>query len=210
VKHVRRPCGSVLTLPSSWSSVGAKVSSDAGFVRFRDLDEAAQLTESGDAELFGFRTGSNTRHLLMCPAGRSPRRCFRSQSAAACRRMEAVGHGNSREGHYTGTRNGWRPSRSSSNGKCRVKERRQAMNGLDQSGDRKSAEQPTTGEGSRRTGKYVWVAAGLAVLGAGAIAGIALGNGPIGGISPSWSVGVPCGSVGIMIAVVCWSILRYR
>ena len=80
------------------------------------------------------------------------------------------------------------------------------MGGLDQSGDRKSAEQPTSG----RTGKHVWIAAGLAVLGAGAIAGIALGNGPIGGISPSWSVGVPCGSVGIMMAVVCWSILRYR
>ncbi len=84
------------------------------------------------------------------------------------------------------------------------------MDGLDQSGDRRSAEQPTSGEGGKRTGKHVWVAAGLAVLGAGAIAGIALGNGPIAGISPSWAVGVPCGSVGIMMAVVCWSILRYR
>ena len=55
------------------------------------------------------------------------------------------------------------------------------MDGLDQSGDRKSAEQPTNGEGGKHTGKHVWVAAGLAVLGAGAIAGIALGNGPIGG-----------------------------
>jgi hypothetical protein len=84
------------------------------------------------------------------------------------------------------------------------------MDRLDQSGDRKSVEQPTSGEGCNHTGKHVWVAAGLAVLGAGAIAGIALGNGPIAGISQSWSVGVPCGSVGIMMAVVCWSILRYR
>ena len=84
------------------------------------------------------------------------------------------------------------------------------MDGLDQSGDRKSAEQPMSGEGSKWTRKHVWVAAGLAVLGTGAITGIALGNGPIAGISPSWSVAVPCGSVGIMMAVVCWSILRYR
>jgi hypothetical protein len=84
------------------------------------------------------------------------------------------------------------------------------MDGLDQSGDRKSAELPTSGEGGKRTGKHVWVAAGLAVLGAVAIAGIALGNGLITGISPSWSVSVPCGSVGIMMAVICWSILRYR
>ncbi len=84
------------------------------------------------------------------------------------------------------------------------------MDGLEQSGDRKSAEQSTSGEGGQPTGKHLWVAAGLAVLGAGAIAGIALGNGPIGGISPSWSVAVPCGSVGIMMAVVCWSILKYR
>ncbi|MBN1816493.1 MAG: hypothetical protein JW828_03980 [Sedimentisphaerales bacterium] len=84
------------------------------------------------------------------------------------------------------------------------------MDGLERSGDRKSVEQPTSGEGGKCIGKHVWVVAGLAVLGAGAIAGIALGNGPIAGISPSWSVAVPCGSVGIMMAVVCWSILRYR
>ena len=84
------------------------------------------------------------------------------------------------------------------------------MDGLDLSRDRKSAQQPTSGEGCRRIGKHVWVAAGLAVLGASVIAGIALGNGPIAGISPSWSVGVPCISVGIMMAVVCWSIMRHR
>ncbi len=34
---------------------GAKVSSDAGLFPHRDLDEAAQLTDSGAAELFDFR-----------------------------------------------------------------------------------------------------------------------------------------------------------
>jgi hypothetical protein len=43
---------------------GAKVSSDAGLFPFRDLDEAAQLTESSAAELFDFRTGSNIRHAM--------------------------------------------------------------------------------------------------------------------------------------------------
>ncbi len=41
---------------------GAKVSSDAGLFPYRDLDEAAQLTESAAAELFDFRTGSNIQH----------------------------------------------------------------------------------------------------------------------------------------------------
>ena len=43
---------------------GAQVSSDAGLFSFRDLDEAAQLTESSAAELFDFRTGSNIRHAM--------------------------------------------------------------------------------------------------------------------------------------------------
>jgi hypothetical protein len=41
-----------------------QVSSDAGLFAFRDLDEAAQLTESSAAELFDFRTGSNNRHAM--------------------------------------------------------------------------------------------------------------------------------------------------
>ncbi|OHB67707.1 MAG: transposase [Planctomycetes bacterium RBG_13_60_9] len=44
---------------------GARVSSDAGLFPFRDLDEAAQLTESSASELFDFRTGINIRHALM-------------------------------------------------------------------------------------------------------------------------------------------------
>ncbi len=43
---------------------GAQVSSDAGLFASRDLDEAAQLTESSAAELFDFRTGNNIRHAM--------------------------------------------------------------------------------------------------------------------------------------------------
>ena len=41
---------------------GAKVSSDAGLFPYRDLDEAMQLTETGAAMLFDFRTGTNIQH----------------------------------------------------------------------------------------------------------------------------------------------------
>ncbi len=41
---------------------GAKVSSDAGLFPYRDIDEAAQLAETGAAELFDFRWGSNIPH----------------------------------------------------------------------------------------------------------------------------------------------------
>jgi len=43
---------------------GAKVSSDAGLFPYRDLDEAAGLTESAAMELFDFRTGDNIRHSM--------------------------------------------------------------------------------------------------------------------------------------------------
>ena len=43
---------------------GARVSSDAGLFPYRDLDEAAQLTESSAAELFDFRTGNNIQHSM--------------------------------------------------------------------------------------------------------------------------------------------------
>ena len=43
---------------------GARVSSDAGLFPYRDLDDAAQLTESGADDLFDFRTGSNIRHSI--------------------------------------------------------------------------------------------------------------------------------------------------
>ena len=41
---------------------GAKVSSDAGLFPYRDIDQAAQLTETGVAELFDFRSGTNIQH----------------------------------------------------------------------------------------------------------------------------------------------------
>ena len=43
---------------------GAKTSSDAGLFPYRDLDEAAGLTESAAMELFDFRTGDNIRHSM--------------------------------------------------------------------------------------------------------------------------------------------------
>jgi len=43
---------------------GARGSSDAGLFLFRDLDEAAQLTESSAAELIDFRNGRNIRHAM--------------------------------------------------------------------------------------------------------------------------------------------------
>ena len=46
---------------------GATVSSDAGLFPYRDLDEAAGLTESRAASLFDQRSGSNIRHNLTAP-----------------------------------------------------------------------------------------------------------------------------------------------
>ena len=43
---------------------GARVSSDAGLFPYRDLDEAAGLTESGATDLFDFRTGTNIQHSM--------------------------------------------------------------------------------------------------------------------------------------------------
>ena len=43
---------------------GARISSDAGLFPYRDLDEAAKLTESVAADLFDFRTGDNIRHSM--------------------------------------------------------------------------------------------------------------------------------------------------
>ena len=43
---------------------GAKVSTDGGLFPYRDIDDAAQLTESGSANLFDFRTGRNICHSM--------------------------------------------------------------------------------------------------------------------------------------------------
>ncbi len=41
---------------------GAKISTEGGLFPYRDVDEAAQLIDSGTAKLFDFRTGSNVQH----------------------------------------------------------------------------------------------------------------------------------------------------
>ena len=43
---------------------GARVRCDAGLFAYRDLDEAAGLTESAADELLDFRTGANTQHTM--------------------------------------------------------------------------------------------------------------------------------------------------
>ena len=43
---------------------GARVSSDAGLFPYRDLDEAARLTELAAPELADFRTGNNIQHSM--------------------------------------------------------------------------------------------------------------------------------------------------
>ncbi len=43
---------------------GARVSSDAGLFPYRELDDAARLTESSAADLSEFRTGNNIRHSM--------------------------------------------------------------------------------------------------------------------------------------------------
>jgi len=50
---------------------GAKVSSDAGLFPYRDIDEAAQLTETGAAELFDFRSGTSNTVRSRCCVSRS-------------------------------------------------------------------------------------------------------------------------------------------
>ncbi|MAE61276.1 MAG: IS1380 family transposase, partial [Planctomycetaceae bacterium] len=41
---------------------GAKVTSDAGLLAYRDLDEAFDLTDSAGQRIDEWRTGKNTRH----------------------------------------------------------------------------------------------------------------------------------------------------
>jgi hypothetical protein len=44
---------------------GSKVTSDAGLLPFRDLDDALGLTELAGAVLADTRTGQNSRHILV-------------------------------------------------------------------------------------------------------------------------------------------------
>ena len=75
---------------------GAKVSSDAGLFPYRDLDEAAQLTDSGAAELFNFPHGHqrSTRHGGAAASIRHGCNCMRWRTTRAtscagwrCRRV---------------------------------------------------------------------------------------------------------------------------
>ena len=50
---------------------GARVGTDCGLFAHRDLDEAAELTESAAAELFDFRTGTNIQHSMAALLGQS-------------------------------------------------------------------------------------------------------------------------------------------
>ena len=44
---------------------GANITSDAGLLAFRELDEAFRLTEKGSTLLSDFRRGKNTQHSLL-------------------------------------------------------------------------------------------------------------------------------------------------
>ncbi|MCP4245413.1 MAG: hypothetical protein GY778_00035 [bacterium] len=44
---------------------GAKITSDAGLLAFRELDEAFRLTEKGSVVLSDPRHGKNTQHTLL-------------------------------------------------------------------------------------------------------------------------------------------------
>ena len=44
---------------------GAKITSDAGLLAFRELDEAFRLTEKGSTVLSDCRRGKNTQHTML-------------------------------------------------------------------------------------------------------------------------------------------------
>jgi hypothetical protein len=50
---------------------GATVSSNAGLLPYRDLDDAVQLTESAGADLLDFHTGRNIQHSMTALLRRS-------------------------------------------------------------------------------------------------------------------------------------------
>ena len=71
-------------------------------------------------------------------------------------------------------------------------------------------EKAVSGNTSHCIPKQVWLSAWLAVFGAAVAAAIAIVNGGVTSASQMWSVAAPCISVALMMAVVCWAIVRYR
>ena len=62
----KRPLsGSSSTPKSAWNFTGATITSDAGLLPIRELDEALGLTDTADGYLQGSRTGRNIRHHLI-------------------------------------------------------------------------------------------------------------------------------------------------
>jgi len=60
----RRPLRPVFDRRRKLEFHGSRVTSDAGLLAYRELDEALGLTAVADAVLTDNRTGSNTRHVL--------------------------------------------------------------------------------------------------------------------------------------------------
>ncbi len=64
---------------------------------------------------------------------------------------------------------------------------------------------------SERIPKRVWLAAGLALIGAILTAAVAMVNEtPGGGSGQMWSVAAPCLSLAGMMAIVCYAVVRYH
>lgn len=72
-------------------------------------------------------------------------------------------------------------------------------------------EKAASSDTSEHISKRVWLAAGLALVGAILTAAVAIVNeSPGGGAGQMWSVAAPCLSLAAMIAVVCYAIVRRR
>jgi hypothetical protein len=63
--ETKNPCGSPSTAASSSSSTGARITSDAGLLAYRELDDALGLTATAASALAEGRRGRNIRHRLL-------------------------------------------------------------------------------------------------------------------------------------------------
>jgi hypothetical protein len=64
VKWTRARCASILTVVLLLEFRGSKITSDAGLLAYRKLDDTLRLTDTGAEMLADARTGKNGRHLL--------------------------------------------------------------------------------------------------------------------------------------------------